>query len=147
MRAHDRCAQAGGQFTAMRARVLDALIEAGGPIRPYEMMDAFARAGRPAKPPSVYRALEFWAGLGIVHRLESLKAFALCTGDHAQGEPAVFLLCDACGRAEERASPVAVAEMRALAQACGFRLRAVALEAQGLCATCAAEQSERCAPA
>lgn len=145
--AHERCAAAGGQLTAMRARVLEAVIGAAGPIRAYELMETFARAGRPAKPPSVYRALDFWTGLGVMHRVESLNAYTVCGAAHDPGDVICFFLCDGCGAAEEWPVAGLDAPVKAAAEAAGFRLRASALEVKGLCTACAAEQSKEDAPA
>jgi Fur family zinc uptake transcriptional regulator len=139
--AHERCAAAGGQLTSMRARVLDAVIDAAGPIRAYELMEAFARAGRPAKPPSVYRALDFWTGLGVMHRVESLNAYAVCGAAHHPGDVICFFLCEGCGAAEEWPVAGLDAPIKATADASGFRIRASALEVKGLCTACAAAQS------
>ena len=139
--ARARCAAVGGQFTAMRARVLDAVIGAGGPVRAYELMEAFARAGRPAKPPSVYRALDFWTGLGVMHRVESLNAFAVCRQAHGPGEAVCFFLCQICGTAEERPVSGLDVPVLAAAAAAGFHIRSMALEVKGLCAACTPAQS------
>ncbi len=126
----------GFQWTAPRRRVFELLLEAGGPVKAYDLMDRFAES-KPAKPPTVYRALEFLETQGLAHRIASLNAFVACeveTPDHAPG----FLICDCCGSTQEfQPGPVRTAADAARAH--HFTPRAVALEVRGRCGRCAAE--------
>jgi Fur family zinc uptake transcriptional regulator len=134
--AERRCAQAGERLTAPRRRVLELLLEAGQPAKAYDLMAAYGAEGGPAKPPTVYRALEFLARLGLAHRVESLNAFVACRLGEAS-HTAGFLICDCCGAARE-IEPVASTEVREAAAASGFALTGMTIEAHGLCADCAA---------
>lgn len=133
--AEARCAAHGQKLTPARRRVLELLLSAGQPVKAYDLISAFGEEdGVPAKPPTVYRALEFLERAGLAHRIESLSAYIACSGaagDHA----AAFLLCDCCGRTEEIAAPVDEA-LRSLAAQAGYVIQSVAIEAHGRCAAC-----------
>jgi Fur family zinc uptake transcriptional regulator len=133
--AEARCAAHGQKLTPARRRVLQLLMQAGQPVKAYDLISTFGEDHKaPAKPPTVYRALEFLERQGLAHRIESLAAYIACTGepgDHA----AAFLLCDCCGRTEEIAAPVDEA-LRGLAAAAGYTIHTVAIEAHGLCVAC-----------
>lgn len=134
--AEHRCAGAGERLTAPRRRVLELLLEAGQPVKAYELMGSFGPPGEAAKPPTVYRALEFLARQGLAHRIESLNAYVACrlgAASHAAG----FLICDCCGATREIA-PLAADALRGAAEAAGYVLSGVTVEAHGLCAECAA---------
>ena len=122
------------RLTAPRRRVLELLLKADAPLKAYDLIAAFGTDGGSAKPPTVYRALEFLERLGFAHRIESLNAYVPCRleGGHA----AAFLICDCCGEAEEFA-PDFAAQLSA-AEAAGYTVRQVTLEARGLCAACRA---------
>ena len=130
--ASDRCLAAQERFTPPRRRALELLLQADAPLKAYDLIAAFGAGGEAAKPPTVYRALEFLERLGFVHRIESLNAYVPCRleGGHA----AAFLICDCCGEAEEFA-PDFAAQLSA-AEAAGYSVRRVTLEARGLCAAC-----------
>lgn len=130
--ADARCAQAQQRLTQPRRRVLELLLKADAPLKAYDLIAGFGDRGEPAKPPTVYRALEFLERMGFAHRIESLNAYVACRleGGHA----AAFLICDCCGEAEEFA-PDFAAQMAA-AQAAGYAVRSVTLEARGLCPAC-----------
>ncbi len=125
----------GQKLTPARRRVLELLLQAGQPVKAYDLISAFSEeAGETAKPPTVYRALEFLEREGLAHRIESLSAYVACSGE-AGDHAAAFLLCDCCGRTQEIAAPVDEA-LRGLASQAGYTIQTVAIEAHGLCAAC-----------
>jgi Fur family zinc uptake transcriptional regulator len=137
LRAAEALCEAHGQkLTAARRRVLELLMQAGQPVKAYDLISAFSDEGGAAKPPTVYRALEFLERQGLAHRIESLSAYVACSGE-AGDHAAAFLLCDCCGRTEEIATPVDDA-LRSLAANVGYSIQSVAIEAHGLCAACRA---------
>jgi Fur family zinc uptake transcriptional regulator len=131
--AESRCEESQERLTPPRRRVLELLLGANAPLKAYDLIAAYGAAGAPAKPPTVYRALEFLERLGFAHRIESLNAYVPCRLDGAP-HSAAFLICDCCGAAEEFepdfAPQLATAESR------GYEIRAVTLEARGLCLAC-----------
>jgi Fur family zinc uptake transcriptional regulator len=131
--AEARCAQAQERLTAPRRRVLELLLGADAPLKAYDLIAAFGEGGEPAKPPTVYRALEFLERLGFAHRIESLNAYVPCRSDAAEHR-AAFLICDCCGAAQEF-EPDLAAEVFA-ARHTGYAVRAITLEARGLCPAC-----------
>ncbi len=134
--AEARCEAAGQKLTAPRRRVLELLLEAGQPVKAYDLIAAFGTDGEPAKPPTVYRALEFLSKQGFAHRIESLNAYIAC-GGAADGHAAAFLICDCCGRTREIV-PVGADEIARLAGTQGFTLKTLTVEAHGLCNDCEA---------
>ncbi|MGA0607550.1 Fur family transcriptional regulator [Phenylobacterium sp. VNQ135] len=130
--AEARCAETQERLTPPRRRVLELLLASDGPLKAYDLIAAFGETGEPAKPPTVYRALEFLERLGFAHRIESLNAYVPCRieGGHA----AAFLICDCCGAAQEF-DPDFGPQLEAAARA-GYAVRSVTLEARGLCGAC-----------
>ena len=132
-RAEEMAVAGGEKWTASRARVYELLLRAGGPVKAYDLMPAYA-ADRTAKPPTVYRALEFLENLGLAHRIASLSAYTACRG----GDPthaASFLICDCCGSAEEIVPDLSNLISRASLQR-GFEATMATLEIRGLCRRC-----------
>ena len=75
--AEARAVQQGERMTAQRRRVLALLLESGEPVKAYDLIARFGEDGQAAKPPTVYRALEFLERLGMVHRIASISAWPL----------------------------------------------------------------------
>jgi Fur family zinc uptake transcriptional regulator len=136
--AETRCESHGQKLTPARRRVLELLMQAGQPVKAYDLISAFsAQAGEVAKPPTVYRALEFLEREGLAHRIESLSAYVACSGEPG-AHAAAFLICDCCGRTVEVAAPVDAA-LRDLAKDAGYAINTVTIEAHGRCAACPPE--------
>lgn len=137
------CATRGIPLTATRRLVLGLLLDAERPLGAYPLMERLRVATRQAvSPPTVYRALDFLARQGLVHRIERLDAFVACSAAARDGSGHdhvhQFLVCHRCGRAEEIQDPaVATALSRAAGQA-GFSAHRTTVELEGECACCAA---------
>ena len=135
--AETRLSQAGERMTAPRRRVLSLLLETGEPVKAYDLIARFGADGQAAKPPTVYRALEFLERQGMAHRIASISAYVACSaaaGD-AEAHAAAFLICDCCGATEE----VAVAGGDAFAEAAsaaGYAIERTTIEGHGRCPAC-----------
>ena len=131
-----RCAGQDQRLTQPRRRALELLLVSGQPMKAYDLIASFGAEGQPAKPPTVYRALDFLEKQGFVHRIESLNAYVACHhGDRAHA--AAFLICDCCGASAE-IEPVAGQEINAIGERTGFLVQALTIEAHGLCKACRA---------
>lgn len=122
--AESVCTNKGERLTDSRRRALELVLMADGPIKAYDMIAAFGTA--PAKPPTVYRALDFLVSAGLVHRIESLNGYVPCRGHGAH--TAAFLICDGCGHVEEQVLPAP--------QTPHFTPNRWVIEAHGHCAAC-----------
>lgn len=131
-----RCEAASQRLTPPRRRVLEMLLKAGQPVKAYDLIAEFGDGGAPAKPPTVYRALDFLSKLGLAHRIESLNAYMACGGG-GEGHAAAFLICDCCGATRE-ITPTVAGEVERLAGVQGYSLTALMVEAHGLCGDCRA---------
>ena len=134
--AESRCSDAEERLTSPRRRVLELLLGAGQPVKAYDLIAAFGEDGAPAKPPTVYWALEFLERQGFAHRIESLNAYVACR-QGPEAHAAAFLICDCCGDTRE-VEPVGAEQLVQLARGSGYTVDVVTLEAHGRCAACAA---------
>lgn len=139
--AEARARDAGERMTAPRRRVLSLLLESGEPVKAYDLIARFGEDGQAAKPPTVYRALEFLERQGMAHRIASISAYVACAGhvgaDHeAQAShAAAFLICDCCGSTREINGPDQ-GVIDAAAAAAGYAIARTTIEAHGRCPAC-----------
>lgn len=133
--AREHCRRAGLRLTAVRARVLEILLESHRALGAYDILDRLAAEGLGSQPPVVYRALEFLAAQGFVHRLERLNAFTACAGPQ-QCHEAAFLICQTCRKVAETPLTGIVAGIDQQAASLGFEVRSRVVEITGLCTTC-----------
>ena len=134
-RAVALCRRRGARLTALRHRVLEVVWQGHRPLGAYEILDALRAERAAAAPPTVYRALDFLLGLGLVHRIESLNAFVGCS-DPGSPHGGQFLICRSCGTAAELNDPRIAAAIEDSASESGFRVDHPTIEVSGLCPNC-----------
>ncbi len=131
----DALAEARGQrMTPIRRKVLRLLAESSEPAKAYDLLGKLGGEGA-AKPPTVYRALDFLQKVGLAHKIESLNAYVPC-GHARHGHSAVFLICKSCCVAEELDAVATSDALRADAAAAGFRVSHAVIEVRGICSAC-----------
>jgi Fur family zinc uptake transcriptional regulator len=131
--------KASAQLNAMQSRIRDLLARADKPLSAYDVIDGLRDHGRVA-PPTVYRALQKLIDEGLAHRLETRNAYVVCRdGGHVCGHRhrAGFMICRTCGRTLEFGDEEIERLLGGAAARSGFVAERVAIEIQGLCATCA----------
>jgi Fur family transcriptional regulator, zinc uptake regulator len=134
--AEARMVEAGERMTAPRRRVLSLLLETGEPVKAYDLIARFGEDGQAAKPPTVYRALEFLERQGMAHRIASISAYVACAGHEGEAaHAAAFLICDCCGSTREISGPDQGVIDAAAARA-GYAIARTTIEAHGRCAAC-----------
>jgi len=126
-------------LTPIRKRVLEMVWKGHKPVKAYEIIDNFGGSNKAAKPPTVYRALDFLVENGLVHRIESQNAFIGCAHP-VEGHTASFLICTECQMAEEIDSHRLDQCIDRLAADKGFKVEHKTVEVYGLCPTCIKRQ-------
>jgi Fur family transcriptional regulator, zinc uptake regulator len=135
--AEQVCAKSGEALTPLRRRVLELLIDHPGPAKAYDLLAQLDSGQGPAKPPTVYRTLDFLVRMGLAHRIESMNAFIACDIG-ACARSTIFLICENCGGAEEFDAGHALVDLTEAASRDGFQIRRTMIEASGLCSACSA---------
>ena len=104
---------AGAQVTALREQVLDIVLRQHGVIKAYAVLAQMQQeSAAPVAPPTAYRALDFWAEQGVLHKVAAVNGYVLCS--HAQHDcgahchesaphhSAFILVCSECGAVDEQ---------------------------------------------
>lgn len=136
--AAELCQSRGARLTALRHDVLGLILEAAAPTGAYELLDRLRAHRGPAAPPTVYRALGFLLQQGLIHKVERLAAFVGCLEDAGHAHAAQFLICGKCGGVREMEDAALAAALDAAAARVGFAVARATIEAEGICAACAA---------
>lgn len=131
--AETLCAEQGVQLTPVRRRVLEILLGEHRALGAYDILATLTAEGLGSQPPVVYRALDFLASHGFVHKIERRNAWLACTRPGDSHSP-VFLICRDCGVVAETAMPAGA--LRTAAAQVGFRIETTVIEAEGLCPPC-----------
>ena len=136
-RAESIAAEKAVRLTPVRRRVLEILIEGHRALGAYEVLERLAQEGFGSQPPVAYRALDFLAEQGLVHRIAGLNAFMACTHPGTSHTPAL-LICRGCRAVAETPAAGPLAAISTVADATGFLVDRVSIEVLGLCPACRA---------
>lgn len=135
--AASQCQTRGVRFTPIRRKVLELIAQTGGGLKAYDLLDQLSTEHTAARPPTVYRALDFLIEQGLVHRIESQNAYVACAcPEHVHGFQ--LLICRQCSHVEELHLDDIGEQLASKARDKGFRVERQTIELQGICACCQA---------
>lgn len=137
-RAQQLCEQRGVRLTPQRTRVYEIIANNSRAITAYELLDILRETEPQAKPPTVYRALDFLLAQGFVHKVESTNSYIACCHLGHQGHCSQLLICDQCGTVEECHTEELSEALREKARKMGFDVQHHVIETHGTCAQCLA---------
>lgn len=131
--AESLCEEKGIRFTAIRRRVLEAIWDNAPHIKAYDLQKNLNETGDHLNPPTIYRALDFLHSNGLIHRIESLNAFAPChdSQDYHEGQ---FIICDDCGHVSEIHEDDVVEKLEKRIKDKGFEISHRTIEMRVSCA-------------
>lgn len=129
------CHDKGVRFTTIREKVFRLLAGTQTGVGAYDLLEQLKQTEPNAKPATIYRALDFLAELGFIHKIESTNAFMLCH-HFEHSHPVQLLICDSCGHVEELHSLKIGHELNSQASELGFEVKNQTIEARGLCKKC-----------
>lgn len=131
------CLHLGLRLTSQRRQVLSLMVREAKPLKAYDILRLMSTRAHSAKPPTVYRALEFLLQAGLIHRVEARDAYMAC-GHPKHEHVSQLLVCSDCGDVQEAHEKSIEEAVRLLALRSVFLQTPSAIEIQGRCARCAA---------
>jgi len=134
-RAIEICQDKNVRFTPVRQQVFTLMAEQNGAISAYELLEKLQKTDSKAKPPTIYRALEFLLENHFIHRIESLNAYLMCSHFGCEHEMQL-LICDECKQVIELNDPTIDEVFSTKASQSGFKITNKVLEAHGICKNC-----------
>lgn len=129
------CLRQGEKLTPIRRKVLELLLTSGRATKAYTLLDEMRKVHSGSAPPTVYRALDFLLSVGLVHRVESINAFAACH-DLTHCHHGMLLVCQRCGAVSEMHEPEIERVLLDKIKRSGYRLSNDAAELKGVCPEC-----------
>lgn len=118
-----------------RLAVLKIIASSLKPIGAYEILKMLGNILDNPKPPTAYRAIEFWQAHGFIHRIESLNAYIICGVSHKH-KGSQFMICDDCGIATEMHLCQLPKQIEENIAKNTFKLELWNLEVHGVCSNC-----------
>ena len=129
------CLENKHRLTKPRLKVLRIISQSKKPIKAYEILKVLSKVIKKPKPPTAYRAIEFWLKYNYIHRIESLNAYSACISDHLHSGTQ-FMICDDCGKVMESTSCELPSKIQKELKKKQFRTTKWNLEISGQCNDC-----------
>ncbi|WP_394252975.1 zinc uptake transcriptional repressor Zur [Vibrio profundi] len=136
------CAARGVRLTTQRKRVFELILSNKKASSAYELLEQLKLSEPQAKPPTVYRALDFLLEQGFIHRVESTNSFICCCSCNANKHFSHLLICDKCGTVIELQDESLVTRLAKNAEQHGFQLTNHVIESHGVCKPCSSSMTE-----
>ena len=131
------CAARGVRLTSQRKRVFDLICASKKASSAYDLLEDLKISEPQAKPPTVYRALDFLLEQGFIHRVESTNSFISCCSCNAHKHFSQLLICDQCGNVIELQNDSLIDMLANNAEKHGFTISNHVIESHGVCQSCA----------
>ena len=123
------------KLTALRKQVLELILSKKGLVKAYDLLDDLKKIQPNAKPPTIYRSLDFLEENGFIHKLQSLNAFIKCTHPK-EHDNCYFLICKKCNNIEEVCSSKIDKVVSNTSKEKNFSPQHVTIEISGICHNC-----------
>ena len=129
------CNKKGVKLTKLRQKVLTLILKNHGYVKAYDLLNDLKKSDASAKPPTVYRSLDFLMEHGFIHKIQSLNAFVGCSHPD-EHEDCYFLICKECKNIEECCSNKVKKVLTSTSGKNNFSPNQVTLEITGICQDC-----------
>ncbi len=134
-KAENICNKKGVKLTKLRQKVLTLILKNHGYVKAYDLLNDLKKSDASAKPPTVYRSLDFLMEHGFIHKIQSLNAFVGCSHPD-EHEDCYFLICKECKNIEECCSNKVKKVLTSTSGKNNFSPNQVTLEITGICQDC-----------
>ena len=133
--AESICEEKGLRFTDLRREVFRLIWLSHVPAKAYDILEGLKGKEWSAKPPTVYRALDFLLETGLVHKLDSINAY-IGRSHPRDHNGCYFLICTDCNEAKECCSTELADAIELAWNKNSFRPKKIMLEVFGQCSAC-----------
>lgn len=133
--AESICDSNGTRLTPLRKHVLELVWAKHEPMKAYDLLSELQKEDASAKPPTIYRALDFLLEHGLIHKIQRLNAYVGCI-DPYEDNPCLFLICKECDKVAESHDPSYCRLIDKISSQYGFSSVEATFEMEGLCSQC-----------
>ena len=129
------CSKNSISFTDLRKKIFKIILQNHQPVKAYDILGTLQKQETSAKPTTVYRTLDFLLEHGLIHKLQSLNSYTLCTHP-LENHKCYFLICDKCHEVKECCDVALHQCVRDVVSKNNFQVNNVTIEISGICEKC-----------
>lgn len=137
MNFEDYIARLSIAITPLRKEVLSIFWQNSHPLKAYTVLDKLQQIRPSAKPPTVYRVLDYLTQMDIVHRVEGTQSYMLCLNqtEHEHSKQ-ILLVCQNCQDIQEISDSNIQKSINNLTRTSHFSVSHSVIEIYGTCQIC-----------
>ena len=134
--AVSKCVQSNYSLTPNRLNILEAMQSYSKPVSAYALQAGLIESGRKYNIATIYRVIDFWITIGIIHKIASVNKFILCNSPHEK-HTHITNFCKSCERIFESCSKRMGIDLKKGSESMGLTLLPEThLEVSVLCEKC-----------
>lgn len=137
------CSDRGVRLTPQRRLVFELINKNKKASSAYELLEQLKQVEPQAKPPTVYRALDFLLEQGFIHRVESTNSFVSCCSFGEHKHFSHLLICDKCGNVVELQDDNLIALLNKNIENYQFQFSNHVIESHGVCKSCTSLENKQ----
>lgn len=130
------CHRQDARLTPIRKQVLELVWQSHKPVKAYDVLAQLQQGMPSAKPPTVYRALDFLLEHHLIHKLQRLNAYIGCQHRESDDGECYFLICTRCRVTQEMQHPSIHRHLNDTIRQHHFLPQQVTVEVEGICSAC-----------
>jgi Fur family zinc uptake transcriptional regulator len=126
------------KITDLRKDILDIILSAKKPLSAYDVLDQLKTKRTNAKPPTVYRVIDYFVEKKIIHRVETTNKYVGCTqlDNFKTKYHGILFLCQQCGNSFELVDDEFLAALKHFSKKHKFSVNESLVEVKGVCEKC-----------
>ena len=130
------CLESKETLTPNRITILELLLDSEAPISAYDLSTKLKNRGKNINISTIYRVIDFWIKLKIVHKISYLNKFVLCS-NHEEIHTHITNICTKCSKVIEPCNEKMELNLNKSSQKLGILLRPdINVEIPVLCNNC-----------
>ena len=130
------CLESKETLTPNRITILELLLDSEAPISAYDLSTKLKNRGKNINISTIYRVIDFWIKLKIVHKISYLNKFVLCSNPE-EIHTHITNICTKCSKVIETCNEKMELNLNKSSQKLGILLRPdINVEIPVLCSNC-----------
>ncbi|EKD72371.1 MAG: Zinc uptake regulation protein ZUR [uncultured bacterium] len=125
-------------ITPLRKDVLDIFLSSQKPLSAYEVLDKLKKKRFNAKPPTVYRVIDYFVEKNIIHRIETGSKYVCCAqlSNFKSNYHGILFLCKKCKHSFEFMDEEFLHFLKKFSKKQHLSINETLIEIKGVCQNC-----------
>ncbi len=135
-KARQICNENNVNLTPLREKILEIIFRDHKPVKAYDVLNELKKHKISNKPPTIYRALDFFIENKIIRKIHSINSYYVHYQHINKNDICHFLICKECNNVQEICDKSLANSILRVGNNNGFKMQNNIIEVLGLCEKC-----------